>query len=778
MLKRRDGCLQVSWGLLQPVGDATPHTEPYRHSSVLNCAWGKVMSIRRVLLLGNHTPRQCGIATFTADLADALGQAQPDLEVLVAAMDDGSVHTYPERVTLSIPQHDAEAYARAAETINALNVDVVCVQHEFGIYGGPAGSYLLTLLRGLEAPIVTTLHTVLETYSPEQRSVIEELAVLSERLVVMSTRAVGFLTAQGVPAGKVEFIHHGMPLLDFDRDAEKARLGLDGREVILTFGLLSPNKGLETAIRALPDVVSGHPHLTYLILGATHPHLREREGETYREGLIALAASLGVGDHVRFENRFATLDELGRYIAAADIYLTPYLNREQITSGTLAYALGNGKAVVSTPYWHAEELLADDRGVLVPFRDESALADALRGLLDDPARRADLEARAREYGQGMGWPAIGAQYLQVFAETGRAVTLTLPQPSLPTVTLRHVAALSDDTGVFQHATYTLPNPHEGYTTDDNARALMLAAACPDDPHAPLLARRALTFLHGALDADGHFRNFMSYDRRWLEARGSENAQARAVRALVTAAHDLREPGLRGAAAQLLAHAWPAVGTLESPRAQALALVALAARRRADGPHAEHDDLAHRYAANLRRLHAAHATPEWPWFEPYLSYSNAKLPHGLLAYGRAYGAPGDIALALDALRWLERQQTGPHGTFWPVGSDRVYCSGEARPLWDGQPIEVYATVAADLEAFEVTGDERWLELARRAVNWLLGANPLRLPLLNAASGGCRDGLHRDRLNMNEGAESTLALWQSVADLRAAQLAPSAGTLTGD
>lgn len=736
------------------------------------------MSIRRVLLLGNHTPRQCGIATFTADLADALGSARPDLEVLVAAMDDGFVHTYPERVTLTIPQDEAGAYARAAEAINAMNVDVVCVQHEFGIYGGPAGSYLLTLLRGLEAPIVTTLHTVLETYSPEQRSVIEELAVLSERLVVMSTRAVGFLTAQGVPAGKVEFIHHGMPLLNFDRDEEKARLGLSGREVVLTFGLLSPNKGLETAIRALPDVVPGHPHLTYLILGATHPHLREREGEAYREGLMALAASLGVGEHVRFENRFATLDELGRYIAAADIYLTPYLNREQITSGTLAYALGNGKAVISTPYWHAEELLADDRGVLVPFRDEAALAAALRGLLDDPARRAQLEARARAYGQGMGWPAIGAQYLQVFAETGRAVTLTLPQPTLPSVTLRHVAALSDDTGVFQHATFTLPNPHEGYTTDDNARALMLAAACPDDPHAPLLARRALTFLHGALDADGHFRNFMSYDRRWLEARGSENAQARAVRALVTAAHDLREPGLRGAAAQLLAHAWPAVAALESPRAQALALVALAARRTVDGPYPEHDELAHRYAANLRRLHAAHATPEWPWFEPYLSYSNAKLPHGLLAYGRAYGAPGDIALALDALRWLEDQQTGPHGTFWPVGSDRVYRSGEARPLWDGQPIEVYATVAADLEAFEVTGDERWLELARRAVNWLLGANPLRQPLLNTASGGCRDGLHRDRLNMNEGAESTLALWQSVADLRAAQLAPSAGTLTGD
>ncbi|WP_168734780.1 glycosyltransferase family 4 protein [Deinococcus sp. KSM4-11] len=736
------------------------------------------MTIRRVLLLGNHTPRQCGIATFTADLADALLAAQPALDVVVVAMDDGHVQQYPERVALTIPQGDPEAYQRAAETINDLNVDVVCVQHEFGIYGGPAGSYLLTLLRGLDVPVITTLHTVLETYSPEQRAVIEELAVLSERLVVMSARAVDFLTAQGIPAGKIEFIHHGMPLLDFDREEQKAELGLAGHEVILTFGLLSPNKGLENAIRALPDVVATHTNVTYLVLGATHPHLREREGEAYREGLMALAASLGVAEHVRFENRFATLDELGRYIAAADIYLTPYLNREQITSGTLAYALGNGKAVISTPYWHAEELLADDRGVLVPFHDTPALTAALLGLLDDPQRRAALEARARAYGQGMTWPAIGAQYLQVFAETGRAVTLTQPLPALPTVTLRHVAALSDDTGVFQHATFTLANPHEGYTTDDNARALMLAAACPDDPHAPLLARRALTFLHGALDGDGYFRNFMSYDRRWLEARGSENAQARAVRALVVAARDLREPGLRGAAQELLAHAWTAIGQLDSPRAQALALMALADQRLAGGPNPDRDDVAHRYAMNLRRLHGAHARPDWPWFEPYLSYSNAKLSHGLLAYGRAYAAPGDIALGLETLAWLEGVQTGPHGTFWPVGSERVYRSGEARPLWDGQPIEVYATVAADLEAYAVTSDERWLDLARRAVNWLLGVNPLRQPLLNPASGGCRDGLHRDRLNMNEGAESTLALWQSVADLRAAQLTPSAGTLTGD
>ncbi len=730
----------------------------------------------RIAILGNHTPRRCGIATFSADLADAIGGARPDADVFVVAMNDGHTYAYPSRVRLTIEQDDLAQYARAADELNAMNIDVLCVQHEFGIYGGPAGSYLLTLLRRVKVPIVTTLHTVLERYTPEQLAVVEELTALSARLVVMSARAVDFLCAQGVPGEKIALIPHGIPDVTADRETEKARLGLSGRTVVLTFGLLSPNKGIETAIRALPEVVAVHPELTYLVLGATHPNLREREGEAYRESLVQLASELGVSDHLRFDDKFSDLEELTRSLAAADVYLTPYLNREQITSGTLAYALGSGKAVISTPYWHAEELLADGRGVLVPFRDPAALAAALTALLDDPGRRAEIEARARAYGEGMRWPSVGAAYADLFGAALRARALPARPLALPKLTLAHVAALTDGTGILQHATVAVANPHEGYTTDDNARALHLVALTQRDPRASDLARRYLGFLHFALNPEnGKFHNFMSYDRRWLDDVGGENAQARAVRALAAAAHRLNDSGLRGAAGEVLGRAWGALENLESPRAQALALIALSDHAEHVGYDGGRAALARGYAANLRRLYAEMATPTWPWFEPYLSYSNAKLPHGLIAYGRVFGDADALELGLGALRWLEEQQSGPDGAFLPVGSERLYRSGEARPLWDGQPIEAYAAVAASAEAYRACGDAPWLTFARRAAEWLLGRNALQLPLHDAATGGSRDGLHRDRANANQGAESTLALWLSVAELGAAELgAVAAGT----
>ncbi|CAM3579292.1 Glycosyltransferase subfamily 4-like N-terminal domain-containing protein [Deinococcus saxicola] len=718
----------------------------------------------KITVLGNHPPRQCGIATFTADLADALATARPGAEVCVVAMNDGHSYAYPPRVALTVEQNELADYLRVADELNARHTDVLCVQHEFGIFGGPAGSYLLSLLRRVRAPIITTLHTVLEQYTPEQQAVIEELTALSARLVVMSARAVGFLVAQGVPREKIAFIHHGIPDISADRETAKARLGLTGRTVVLTFGLLSSNKGLDTAIRALPEVVATHPQVTYLILGATHPHIREREGEAYREGLVTLTRDLDVASHVRFDDKFCDLEELTVYLAAADIYLTPYLNREQITSGTLAYALGSGRAVISTPYWHAEELLAEERGVLVPFRDPAALAGALCGLLDDPARRRTMEKRARAYGEQMRWPSVGAAYADLFDEARRALALP-PQPlALPPLSLTHVAALTDSTGLLQHATVSVPNPHEGYTTDDNARALHLMTLAQRERRAPDLTRRYLAFLHFALDPlSGKFHNFMGYDRRWLDAVGGENAQARAVRALVAAAHRLEDVGLRGTAQEVLARAWGALDDLQSPRAQALALIALADQ----AEHAALDDarlaLAHRYAQNLRRLNREVATSLWPWFETYLSYSNAKLPHSLIAYGRVLNDPAAQQLGLETLRWLEEQQTGPGDAFLPVGSERLYHSGEARPLWDGQPVEAYAAVSADLEAYRATGDAGWLALAQRATEWLLGRNALGVPLHDAATGGSRDGLHRDRANTNEGAESTLALWLSVAEL---------------
>jgi len=727
------------------------------------------MPVRRIAVLGNHTPRQCGIATFTDDLAQALAQDSPDAEVLVIAMNDGQSYAYPARVQLTVEQDDLDAYEAAADDLNARGVDVLSVQHEFGIFGGPAGSYLLTLLRRVRAPVVTTLHTVLERFTAEQLAVVEELALLSAKIVVMSERAVRFLVAQGVPREKVVFIHHGVHVTDAGRDAEKARLGLPGRTLILTFGLLSPNKGIETAIRALPGLVQEFPEITYFVLGATHPNIRAYQGEAYRKELVQLAADLGVAAHVRFDDKFVDRDELTRCLAAADIYLIPYPKQEQITSGTLAYAVGNGKAVVSTPFWHAEELLANGRGVLVPFQEPMAFGTALRRLLGSPHRRVAMERRALAFGRQMRWPQIARAYAGLFDAT-RQARPRLPLPvRLPAPTLDHVAAMVDGTGLFQHAVMAVPNLTEGYTTDDNARALHLAVLADQDPHAPMIVRRALSFLHHALNpASGRFRNFMAYDRRWLDEHGGENAQARAVRALVAAAHRL-DGALGRTARELLRRSWPALEGLGHPRAQALALIALAERAENEALDPAWTALADKYAGNLLRLHGETATQVWPWFEDDLSYSNAKLPHGLIAYGRVFGRPRATTVGLDTLRWLEEQQTAPTGGFQPIGSERRYRAGEARPLWDGQPIEVYATVSADLEAHRATGDAAWLAGARRALEWLLGRNVNEASLHDAETQGCQDGLKRGGVNENQGAESTLALWLSAAEYsRAAQL----------
>jgi glycosyltransferase involved in cell wall biosynthesis len=771
----------------------------------------------RVVMIGNSLPRQCGIATFTNDLGNALKIEQQEqatsvghpFEISVVAMNDGHDYDYPTNVALSIEQTNLDAYFLAAQQINALKPDVVCVQHEYGIFGGAAGSYLLTLLRGLNAPVVTTLHTILEKPSPEEQAVLEELAVLSSALVVMSQRALSILERQGVPREKLRFIPHGSPKIEADPETEKQRLDIGERPMILTFGLMGRGKGLEQAIRALPMVVRTHPEALYLILGATHPHVLKHEGERYREELWALARELGVEGNLRMDNRFVTQEDLERYLAAADIYLTPYPNPAQITSGTLAYAVGNGKAVVSTPYWYAEELLAEGRGLLVPFHDPQPMAQAITGLLDDPQSRRELGHRAGVFGEAMQWPRVAAAYLEVLGSAAaywesRVLRGISPVPEKrkkserfpqPAADFGHLAAMTDSTGLFQHATGAVPNPHEGYTTDDNARALQLLCGQPASVQTDRLARTYLAFMHYALDeTTGLFRNFLSYDRRWLELVGAENAQARAVRALVVAARSL-DSGLSDTARELLRRQSAALN-LESPRAQAIALLAAAEAYGSPVLCAESGPLmeaAARYAANLSRIHAESHQPGWDWFEGYLSYANAELPHGLIAYGQASGDQALLNLGLRTLDWLSEVQRIPgrllggklhrselhsselrgggprmHDQFWPVGCDRVYVRGEARPFWDGQPIEASVTVSACVAA--AAQPERrglWLSRAQSALDWLLGDNALRQPLLNRQTGGCHDGLHRDRLSINQGAESTVLLWQAVQDLRRAE-----------
>jgi len=548
-------------------------------------------NIRRVALLGNHLPRQCGIATFTTDLSDAISSVGPDLDCFVLAMNDGRhQHAYPGRVRFELTDSDAGAYTRAADFLNVNAVDVISVQHEYGIFGGKAGSHVLPLLRELRMPIVTTLHTILAAPNLHQRRVMDEITTLSDRLIVMTAGGADLLReVHGVDESKIDIIPHGIPNIPFA--GSKNRLGVEGRPLILTFGLLSPDKGIENVIDALPTILAQYPDVVYIVLGATHPHIIERQGETYRLMLEDRAKRLGVDGNVIFHNRFVSQSELSEFLAAADIYITPYLNPEQITSGTLAYALGAGKAVISTPYAYARELLAEGRGILVPWKDPSAIATEIVGLLDDPEKRMNLRRRAAEHGRAMLWPAVAHSYLRTFerardehaqrARTAfRAHTLANRPAELPEVNLDHVQVMTDGTGMLQHATFNVPRYEEGYCVDDNARALLLMTlveeAGSNDPRlVRTLASRYLAVVSHAFNRPiGRFRNFMSYSRSWLEEQGSEDSHGRALWALGTVVGCSADPGRQSLSGDLFHAALPAVEKFSSPRAWAYALLGI------------------------------------------------------------------------------------------------------------------------------------------------------------------------------------------------------------
>jgi len=739
-------------------------------------------NIRRVALLGNHLPRHCGIATFTTHLSDAIASVGPDLDCFVLAMNDGRhQHAYPGRVRFELTDSDTGAYTRAADFLNVNDVDVISVQHEYGIFGGKAGSHVLTLLRELRMPIVTTLHTILAAPNLHQRRVMDELTALSDRLIVMTAGGADLLReVHGVSADKIDVIPHGIPDVPFA--GSKNRLGVEGRPLILTFGLLSPDKGIEHVIDALPTILSHYPDAVYIILGATHPHIIERQGETYRLMLEDRAKRLGVDGNVIFHNRFVSQSELSEFLSAADIYITPYLNPEQITSGTLAYALGAGKAVISTPYAYAKELLADDRGILVPWRDSSAIATEIVGLLDDPEKRMALRRRAAAHGRAMLWPAVAHSYLRTFERAHtehalklrtafRARTLATRPADLPEVNLGHVEMMSDHTGILQHANFSVPRYDEGYCVDDNARALLLMTLLEDagtgDPKTVrTLASRYLAFVSHAFNRPlGRFRNFMSHSRVWQDEQGSEDSHGRALWALGTVVGCSVDPGRYSLAGQLFHAALPAVSTFTSPRAWAYALLGIEQYLRAfEGDrHVQTAgrELGERLLGLFRRTDQA----DWPWFETRVTYCNARLPQALIATGSWTGNAEMSATGIRALEWLTTIQQTSDGYFAPVGTDGFFERGMTAATFDQQPVEACATVSACMLAFRTTGDHRWAEHARRAFTWFLGQNQLHLPLYDPLTGGCRDALHSDRVNENEGAESTLSFLLALMDMRA-------------
>jgi len=631
-------------------------------------------------------------------------------------------------------------------------------------------------------PIVTTLHTLLRNPNPKERKVTEELAHLSERLVVMSERSSEFLQElYRVPAEKIDIIPHGIPDVPFvDPNFYKDQFAVEGQIVLLTFGLLSASKGIENVIAALPAILAQHPNVVYIVLGATHPHVRRHEGETYRVGLQRLAQEKGVTGNVIFHNRFVSLEELIVFIGAADIYITPYLNPEQIASGTLAYTVGAGKAVVSTPYWYAEELLAEGRGTLVPFRDPAALAEGVIALLDNEAERHATRKRAYQLGREMIWPKVAWRYIESF-ERARAERRHSPHPAfaikpldespseLPLLKLDHLQLMTDDTGLLQHAIFAVPNYQEGYTTDDNARALIVTMLLEELGGSAAketweLAARYLAFLGYAFNPlTGRFRNFLEYSRQWLEDSGSDDSHGRALWALGTVLGRSNDPALRGPADRLFEPALPAILDTTSPRAWAYTLIGIHEYLRRFAGDRTVSQTRELLAERLMGLYRATRSADWVWFEPILSYANASLPHALLMCGQWIPNPAMMEAGLETLTWLTDLQRSRAGHFIPIGSECFYPRGGERARFDQQPIEAQAMVSACLEAYRATGDQRWREEARRAFDWFLGYNDLGLPLYDPTTGGCRDGLHPDRTNENQGAESTLAFLYALLEL---------------
>lgn len=739
----------------------------------------------RIAVIGNYFPRQCGIATFTTDLCDAIGSEYTAAQLLAVPVNDpGSEYSYPARVRFELVEGDPSSYDDAADFLNFSNVDLVSLQHEYGIFGGPAGSHILRLLRRLKMPVVTTLHTVLSEPDENQRVVMEEIAALSDRLVVMSEHSSKFLQEVfNVPEGKIDLIPHGVPDLPFgDPNFYKDSSGTEGKAVLLTFGLLSPNKGIENVIEAMPSIIAEHPETVYVIVGATHPHVRRREGDQYRLQLQALARQLGVGRNVIFHNRFVTPEEMAQFVGSADIYITPYRYEAQAVSGTLAYALGAGKAIISTPYWHAAELLDDGRGVLVPFNDSSAIAKAAIELLDNEATRHAMRKRAYLYGRDSIWSNTARSYMSAFVHA-RSDRMRTPRISysdlnteraldcLPAVKLDHLYRMTDHTGLLQHAVYSVPNYSEGYTTDDNARALIAAVLMEQlgvaaASESTKLASCYLAFLWHAFNPDtGRFRNFMSYERLWLEAQGSEDSHGRALWGLGTVLGRSKSPGLRGTAARLFEAALPAIRSFNSPRAWAFA--ALGLQEYLDsfpGDRAAlqlRDEMAHR----LLDMYSATRTEGWNWYEDVLAYSNARLSQALISCASRTSDAPMLAAGLESLEWLlEVQHFEAKGHLVPIGSQGFYRRGGEKARFDQQPVEAGGAVSACLQAFRATQDERWIKEAWTAFNWFLGDNDLQIVLYDSSSGGCRDGLHPDRANENQGAESTLSFLMASLEMR--------------
>ncbi len=744
--------------------------------------------VNQVAFVGTYLPRQCGIATFTADLCGAIGEVTAEC-VVIPTNDRREGYDYHAPVRFTIFEPDLSSYRRAAEFLNINGVDVVSLQHEFGIFGGEAGSHVLAFLQALRTPVVTTFHTVLREPEPEYHRVLQEVASLSDRVVVLSRRAQTFLhEVYGVPEEKVDLILHGIPDFPFvDPNFYKDQFGVEGRPVMSTFGLISPSKGLEHVIRALPEIKNAFPRIVYLIMGATHPYWIREEGEAYRLGLQREARELGVEDNVIFHNRFVEAEELVAVIGASDIFITPYLNEEQVSSGTLSWAVGAGKTVISTPYWYAQELLAEDRGVLVPFGEHAPIAQAVTRVLNDDAKRHEMRKRAYMFGRNMTWTNVAHLYMESFTQAlargadgprmlAESKGTERKRGELPMLRLQHLKRMTDDTGLLHHASYTVPHYSHGYSTDDNARALVFTMRLFELKELPIdeaeeLAIRYLAFLAYAFDREtSRFDQNLAYgQRRWIEKAGAEDTHGRALWALGSAVAQSDNQAIRTMAGELFGQALTAARDFSSVRACAFTLLGIDEYLTWFVGDVTAQEIRQTLSARLTKCYRETATDDWPWFEQSLSYANARLSHAMIITGRSLGSEKMTDIGFKSLKWLCDVQRSESGHFAPIGSNGYYTRGQERARFDQQPIEACVTVAACLAASNAAGEKTWYAEAERTFEWFLGRNDLQTPVYDPRTGGCHDALSPRGINANQGAEATLSYLLALADMRLADKA---------
>ncbi len=723
----------------------------------------------KLAYIGTYPPRECGIGTFTQNLFNSTVtnyESETRNKGLVIALNDHEeTYPYPKEVKLTIRQEHQRDYLRAAKFINISGADICVLEHEFGIYGGQSGAYILPLLYRLEIPLVVTLHTILKAPSYNEKAVLQEICKMAHKVVVMSHKAIEFLTTiYQVDEEKIEYIEHGVPDIQFDQDQSKKEFKLDNKKFLLTFGFIGRNKGIETVINALPRVVEKHPETLYMVLGKTHPNVLRQSGEEYRNYLQRLVKSLKLDDHVLFLNEFVNEEELFKYLSASDIYITPYLNEAQITSGTLAYAVGVGSAVISTPYWHAAELLDDGRGKLFDFGNSDELSNIFMDLLDNPKARMDLREKAYDYGRTITWPKSGAKYValaeRILEGQPKVVAkkeTTIDPLLLPPFSLTHIKRLTDDTGIIQHAKFGIPNLKEGYCLDDNARALLMVLMAyrqKKDALALELAPIYMSYIHYMQNKDGTFRNFLSFSRKFLDETGSEDSFGRAIWALGFLLAHAPNDAYYQTGKLVFFDASPNFEKLQSIRAIANTMIGISYYLRSNPGDDAMTERLRKLAGKLIRQYDEVSTPDWRWFETLLAYDNGMLPLALLHSAEILHDDRIKEVALESMDFLTETSL-KDGYLSIIGNENWFKKEGERSMYAQQPIDALALVLMYHQAFQITHDKEYLKKLFTCFMWFLGENDIRMSLFDFETKGCCDGIEESGINRNQGAESSLA-----------------------